>query len=400
MIDIVRIHSLGGVTLNEESIDNFVSFRLDENIHRKRHALESNRNLYADYGPYWLELANTYYQLGMYNECIQAIREYEVIQIPIFRKDYDYAKMLPFVIISASYVFTNPTEYSSEVEQYLRKLIDNTNESQWSLRYFAAQMYIHLASISNRSRNLTSAYNLLLNNVRFLSHEQERLLNQYISQIDERIPQGISRERRRQQEKMINELKRQRRTELPPLHEGLVTNYQVLFVLMQELQTSAPARNEINAIIDNAFISPTLRNHYIGEHHELRSPRISRVNVLDAVASLPGRVTGTQSWSAFSLELPAVYLTNNSVINVNIRSNNRAVPMHDLPYSVTEVIRGRNALVHEYLARIRIPMTDAIILERNFEYEMWIEIITADVSSSLVFLSPQGRTDFVFDRIE
>jgi len=401
MIDIARAYSLeSSDTLNEQSIDAFVSYKFDENLQRRRQALESNRSIYYKYGPYWLELADTYYKLEMYQDCIRAIREYEIIKAPLYRKDYSYAEVLPFVIISAFYVYNNPVEYSAQVTYYLEKLVENTTESQWQLRYFAAQNYLLLASISNKDRNMRAAYALLLDNVRFLSHEQEKLLEIYNNPIDERIARGLTKTQENQAKRIINELKRKRRTELPPLHEALVLNYMALFPLMQEMQISQQQRNDINAILGNAFVSPILKYNYFNLPYEIRDAKLSRVNIFDTIVSLPGIVTGSQSWREFTLELPAVYVAEGSDIHINIQNDSRAYPMRNIPYTTTEVVRGRNAALPEYTAKIRIPLSDEIIIERGSEYSLRIEIAIADVSCSLVFLSPVGRMDFVFDHVE
>jgi len=90
MIDIARVNSLTGAsdTLNEESIDKFVSYALDDNLQSKKQFLESNRNVYSKYGAYWLELASTYYKLELYKECIQAIEEFKKIQAPDFSQRF------------------------------------------------------------------------------------------------------------------------------------------------------------------------------------------------------------------------------------------------------------------------------------------------------------------------
>jgi hypothetical protein len=407
MIDIARVNSLkASDTLNEESIDNFVSFALDDNLQRKKQALESNRNIYFKYGAYWLELASTYYKLDLYKECIQAIKEYEAIQAPIFRKDFDYAKVLPFVIISASYVYEETEDYSAHVTYYLKKLIENTSESQWALRYFAAQNYIHLASISNKNENLLTAYNLLINNVRYLSHEQENLLEKYKSPIDEKIASGLTDVQEKQTKKMIKELKKQRKNELPPLHEGLITNYSVLFPLMKEINISTQQRNEINAIVNNAFISPILKYNYFNFPYEIDKVKISnRYNIIRKITlifidPLINLIKGKQSWKNISLELPVTYLSEDSNISLNIRANNRAYPMHNLPYAVTKVSRSKKSNIPEFIAKVRVSLSDVLVVEKKEEYELFIEISVVDNSCIMVFLSPIGKTNFIFDHVE
>ena len=404
MIDIARTNKLpSSDTLNEESIDRFVSFTFDENLQRKKQALESNRSLYYIYGPYWLELADTYYRLEMYQDCIKSIKEYEAIQTSIFRKDYSYAKVLPFAIISAFYIYDDPIEYSTQVTYYLEKLIENTTESQWQLRYFAAQNYLHLAStplpwgmsgsdrqaaVTDRDRNLRAAYALLLDNVRVLSHEQEKLLLTYSNPINEKIPSDFKDERLKQAKEVIKNLKNQRKTELPPLHEGLLANCMILFPLMQEIRLTTQQRNEVSAILDKAFIFPALRYNYFNLQY-----RFGDVVKLSKI--------GVQSWKGFSLELPVIYLSGGSEISVNIRNlrNDRVYTIQNISYNIIEVIRGRNSALSDYRAKIRITLPDEIKIERGVAYELSIGISIIDSLCSLVFLSPGGKTDFSFYQI-
>jgi hypothetical protein len=177
-------------TLNEKSIDEFVEISLWDAIPRKRQALEANRKIYAKYALYWLELADIYYELGLYRECLNAVQEYENVQAPIFRKDKDFARVLPKAIVAALNVYGNNTTYINLVSKYLQELVNNTSDLDWSLRYFAAQTYISLASDTNKARNLQTAYDLLLNNVRVLSVEQEKVLDEYYSPVTT-VPQSL-----------------------------------------------------------------------------------------------------------------------------------------------------------------------------------------------------------------
>ncbi|MDR1179874.1 MAG: hypothetical protein LBK44_05155, partial [Spirochaetales bacterium] len=204
MIDLVQEKKVNGYeTLNEKSIDSFVNNTLESNIERKIAFLESNqsKNTYVNYAPYWLELAETYYELastknddpGLYQKCIDSLGQYEKTQTNIFRKDYNYAKALPKIIIALSYVFGNNADaYVRQTSYYLEKLIANSNENQWALRYFAAQTYISIAAGSNKNSNLRRAYNLLKDNIRILSEVQENMLNEYYSPTGE-IPRSFEK---------------------------------------------------------------------------------------------------------------------------------------------------------------------------------------------------------------
>jgi hypothetical protein len=106
---------------------------------------------------------------------LNVVKIYESVQTPIFKKDFDLARVLPKAILSASNIYNNNQTYISKAKQYLQKIKDNTDESDWALRYFVAQTYISLAAINDRQANLQAAYGLLLENITHLSRKQDKL---------------------------------------------------------------------------------------------------------------------------------------------------------------------------------------------------------------------------------
>ena len=285
----------GSDSLSEENIRNFVTISLWDAAPRKRQALEANRRLYARYAPYWLELGETYYELGMYRECLDAVLEYENVQAHIFLQDKDFARLLPKAIVATGHVHGDGAAYVNLVTRYLRTLVDNTSDDDWQLRYFAAQAYISLASTSNRNRNLQAAYDLLLNNVRVLSVEHEKTLNEYFSPLttvppsllaalddaQKKLSQAkidrdtmmnrrnatIGREERTQLENKVKEaenkvkewerkitaFKNARERELPPFSQALWVNYVLLESLFEPLNKNDNDKAYVRQIIDNAF---------------------------------------------------------------------------------------------------------------------------------------------------
>ena len=270
MVETARNNNLDMTdTLSERAIDSLVSCTKDENLQRRRQVLERSRALYAKYAPYWLVLADTYYDLGLYRECLDATAGYETVCAPVVRKDRDFAQVLPKVIDAVSQVHGTSRTYLDLSRTYLEKLIAHTAETDWALRYFAAQAYISMAGTSRREENLYAAYEILLDNVTCLSREQEALLEKYARPIDERIPEGTSKEKEALMKKIISELKKIRRTELPPMHEGLRLNYLTLFELMRERNVSEQERFRVNAIVDKAFVNKIMRQKYFGEKYEM-----------------------------------------------------------------------------------------------------------------------------------
>jgi len=408
MIDIARSYKLAmSDTLNEQSIDNFVKYTQDENLQRRRQALENNRSLYGKYGPYWLVLAETYYDLEMYRECITAVQEYEKIRSLVLRKDYDFARLIPKIIMAISNVYGTNATYLNQTKEYLDKLITNTTDADWALRYFAAQTYISMASTSDRRSNLTAAYNLLMGNVTYLSKEQEALLAAYIAPIDETIPRGTTKEKEKKIKKMISELKKQRKTELPPMHEGLLMNYQVLFALFQELNTAAAEIKRVNAIVDKAFVNPQLRHQYFSEPL-----------VMDNIT-----LTHDGSFDTLDLVVPAVYLDENtkypidildkegnSILGPRLRVSAFAIDIpgfiekvkgkfSDVSYKISSVKRNITTSLNDYMATIYLYIKN-IKFDKKEKYEIIIYLINGELVTELHFEKKAGENKIYSSNME
>ncbi|GHU43535.1 hypothetical protein FACS1894190_14140 [Spirochaetia bacterium] len=83
----------GSAVLSQEQIATFVKYVVDSSNIRNIEWLERNRTTYAKYAPYWLVLANVYYELKQYEDCLKAVQMYETVQKPIFLKDFDFARV-------------------------------------------------------------------------------------------------------------------------------------------------------------------------------------------------------------------------------------------------------------------------------------------------------------------
>lgn len=372
MIDTARINTLSMTdTLNERSIDNFVNYTLDENLQRRRQTLENNRALYVKYAPYWIVLAETYYDLGLYRECINAVTQYESVYAPILRKDSDLARILPKVIVAISNVYGTNATYLNLTKTYLERLVSNTTEAEWALRFFAAQTYISMAGVDNRRQNLTAAYDLLVGNVTYLSREQEYLLDKYVKPIDETIPRGTSKEKEKQMKDMIKKLKNIRKSEEPPLHEGLVTNWQTLFAIMKELNISSQERNRINTIVDKAFLIPEFRHIYFSEPYKS-----------DEVSLSLGWFLGTE----FNLVLPVTYLSKNMKWSILILNNEyEEVECSDWTYNLTKIDRKNSGNIANYAAELNIYAITSPKIEKKERYRIFIDLYYGELNTTLFF---------------
>lgn len=250
MLEIVREESLPEeLTLNEKAIEDFVKWKNNENNTQRLHFFESERATYSSFGNYWLILAECYYEKGDYNKCIEAINEYEKLQIDIFRKDYYLAQSMPNAIVAASEIYSEK-DYVPIAKKYLKIIIDNTENTEWSLRTFAAQIYMDLYSKTADKTFLKEAYDITLSNINHLIGEQVELNNKYVKDVEEiKLDDDATKQEKKQIKAYNKELKEKRKKELPVVYEPLRINCEMLFAIAKELNISQNEQNKIKEIL-------------------------------------------------------------------------------------------------------------------------------------------------------
>ena len=281
MVDIVQEYGLdGSLTLNENSIKDFAEICAIESVYLKIQRLESEESTYTMLGNYWLELADCYYEIGEYQKCLDCVAKYNELATGIYRKDYNYVQILPKAIVAAQEVYTGD-EYVSNVETFVDAIIANTNTDEWSVRYFAAQVYLDLYSKTSEDY-LRSAYKIALDNVSLLLDEQCALNETYLAdvkevEIEEPDYRFLTDEEKKERKAEYKEekkrldaynkaLKETRKTELPPLYEPLVLNCDLLFALAAELEIDYAEQVKIQNILQTAengiFLSHPVNDRY------------------------------------------------------------------------------------------------------------------------------------------
>lgn len=222
MVDMVRENSLPGeYALNENAVNDFVEWKDKTNLTSKIQWLESNESTYEKFGPFWLELAKSYYKSEEYDKCLDAIKKYEGISVKIFRKDYDYAEALPMAIVSAKEI-RDKNVYIQTAREYSEVILSNADGENWALRYFVAQIYLDLYKQTGSKEYLQKAYDIALNNVNVLVESQKELNLAYLSDIQEVSvnKEAEDEDREKKEVKQYNKLlKAQRKVELPPVDE-------------------------------------------------------------------------------------------------------------------------------------------------------------------------------------
>lgn len=250
MIRMVGDYKLpGDLVLTEDAVSEFVSWKNNDNIIGRIQFLESNQDTYSFYGGYWLVLAESYYQAGEWNKCLDAIASYEAIDVRIFRRDYDYARVLPLAVAAAAEIYTEET-YIEKAAHFTQVIVDNTDHSDWALRYFVAQTYIDLYTKTNDITWLNKAYDITLDNCNYLVNTQRKLNATYLAPVaEEKAAKDATRDVKRQISDYNKMLKETRKTEMPPIYEPLRLNCDLLFALADTLSIPETEKTKIDGIL-------------------------------------------------------------------------------------------------------------------------------------------------------
>ena len=287
MIDIAQEYEYsideGKLTLSEKDILNFSEICKIDNVQQKIRRLESEVKSYKLLGNYWLELADCYFETSQYQKCLDCIDSYRKLSIEIFTKDHSFVRLLPKAIVSAQEVYKNDTKkYVSVIDGFAQTIMDNTEVKEWSIRYFAAQVYMDLYTKTNDPNYLEKSYNIAYDNVAVLIDEQKKINSTYMADVkeetisepnykymDEDQKKEAEKEykaEKKRLKKYNDSLKEARKTELPSLYEPLIVNCDLLFALANKLNISDKEKSEIEAILQTktrgVFVNEPINNYF------------------------------------------------------------------------------------------------------------------------------------------
>lgn len=307
MVQMVNDYDLpGDLTLTEDTVDEFVSWKNNDNIVSRIQFLESNKGTYQSYGGYWLALADSYYSDGDYQKCLDAIETYEGMGTRIFRRDYELAKVLPLAIAAAKETYDSD-EYAQYAAEHAQTIINNTDHEDWALRYFAAQTLVDLYAETKDDGYVQQAYKIVLDNVNYLVAEQQTMNDTYLAPVvQEKAPKDADKEEKKQIENYNKMLKETRKTEMPPIYEPLRLNCDLLFALADEIDLSDEEKGKIDRMLhpnnEKLFLTEGLDNLYWFEANTGESEEAP------IECDFGGNV----------MILPTALLTNEAVITVTI----------------------------------------------------------------------------------
>ena len=348
MVSMVNNYNLSGdLALSEEYVNKFVEWKNNNNTVSRISWLESNQKTYKQFGPYWLELARSYYNNDQFENCLEAIDRYEAMNSRIFRRDYEYADTLPMVIIAAKEVL-NEDDYIEAAQKYANDILTNSNETDWELRYFVAQVYVDLYTITRDTAYLKNAYDIVYDNVNILVKEQHDLNDKYLADVEENTVtiekpsnnNGETKkayERKKKEAKEYNNmLKKRRETELPPVSEPLYLNCDLLFALADEINISSTEKSKIDSILhengDSIFLTKPLDDKFWFNNNN------SEINIDEMTVDFDGG----------SVSIPASCVSDNSEISVKVSGANEEITLTD--WKISEVKRKKNDDFSDFVA--------------------------------------------------
>lgn len=314
MINIVNDYKFDGdLALTEEAVQEFSKWKNESNVVAKIQFLESNQNTYKAYGGYWLVLADAYYNNGELSKCLEALNTYESMDARIFRRDFEFAKVLPLGIAAAEETMS-VEDYVVYANKQAEAIVTNTRNEDWALRYFAAQTYISLYDKTKDEEYLWKAYNITIDNVNNLLHEQKNLNEIYLAAIkEESTPKDATNDEKEQISKYNTMLKETRKKEIPPISEALRLNCDLLFALAEQINLSDAEKAKVDAIL-----------HPNGERLFLVEPVDNKYwfnpNGITATSDINFVFNGTE------MVAPVSILTSNTSIEVSVKEKDETEP--------------------------------------------------------------------------
>lgn len=276
----VKIEAL---LLRENDIKRFVEICQDDNVQSRLADLVAKEETYAMFGNYWIELADCYFMVGNYEKCLDCVEKYQNLGITIFKRDFLIVSILPKAIVAAQNVYTGE-EYINHIKTFADLIVSNTNDNEWSERYFAATAYVDLYLKTDDLAHLKTACNVIEGNVRQLAREQKKLNDTYLQDIRlidiSNGGNSYSQEDKNWVKAHNKALESTRKTELPTIYEPLIVNCELLFVLLEELDVQDSEKKEIQNIlhgdtdvflcdpIGNQFSFETAEENYIADFNK------------------------------------------------------------------------------------------------------------------------------------
>ena len=326
MVKMVNDYNLPGeLALTEGSVDNFVTWKNDSNVVSRIQFLESKRNVYSSYGGYWLVLAESYYENGDYEKCLDAVETYENMDVNILKLDYEFANLLPLAISAAKETYSDE-DYVNYAVKHAGLIVNNVKDEDWALQYFAAQTYVDAANISGNRAYLENAYETILNVVNHLVRTQQSMNAAFLAEVKEAdVPNGANKETKKEIADYNKMLKEVRKTETAPIYEPLQLSCDLLFALADEIGITEAERTWVDRILHpegtQLFLSQPVDDMYWFDKNHIRAKRPE--------IKFMGNM----------IIIPAAFLTDDSTVSVSVYGLRGGIDKFDT-WTMNEVKRN------------------------------------------------------------
>lgn len=219
-------------------------------------------------------------------------------------------------------------KYLNTISKFNEEINQNSLSTDWSIRYFASQVYLDLYSKSKNDEYLYKAYDIVSNNVTELLKEQRTLNNEYLSdvvelEIKEPDYRYMTDEQKKEAKKEYKEeknrvkdynkaLSKKRETELLTLYEPLVLNCELLFGLEEKLNLSKNEKEDMDAVLGTENNQTFL---------------VKPINSAYSFSKVPYEITIT--FTKNEIIIPANLLTANSKITVTVSEGKNKTKVND-----------------------------------------------------------------------
>lgn len=402
MVSIVNEQSLPGeLALNENYVKEFVDAKNNSNVIQQIQFLESNQNTYRAFGEYWLTLADCYYKNGDLTACLEAITAYQQLETRIFRKDYRLAKTLPLAIVAAKDSL-GEAEYIALAEGFSRAILENTDNADWSLRYFVAQAYVDFFGRTNEPRFLKASYEITLDNVNYLVNKQKEMNQKYLMDLVlAPVPKDASNAVKADIDNYNKHLREERKVTVPPIYEPLLLNCDLLFMLARELKIDEAEKLKIDGILHEngagLFLIPAVDAAYW-----FNAPKATGENE-DVTVKFRGS----------ELSIPADMISSSPEIRVSVSNPEDTQPMtysdwqistvervnKGDPKSFVAIFQSENAKQHEYHEGTQVEIE--VLPRQGIEREPYRFVFSAKQNKTEWWEAVKLWEDgFLFERVE
>ena len=243
--------------------------------------LRDHADIYSELPDYWALLAQSCFETGDYSECLNAIETYVQKQAPVYQTDRAYGHLIPLAVICLQETVNIAVTRVRQIEPYIKRLILNTSEKDWALRYFAAMAYTEITRASDnpwaKEAYLDSAYAILRSVTEKLAAEQRAHNGAYLADaVSLKAPSGASKAEKKEIRDLNLLLKEDRKTGLPPVSEAFMLSADFLKALAEKMEI---AKEETDAILypdqSPIFFNTYLENMYRNNGTQPEAPVIT-----------------------------------------------------------------------------------------------------------------------------